>query len=192
MTRTIMSRIRIISGSLRSRRLAVPQGGLTRPTSDRVREAIFNMVQSRLPLQGVRVLDLYSGTGALGMEAISRGAAEAVFVDANPMVLACSRRNAEELGIVAQCSFIRGDARAYLESESGTLYHLILADPPYGTAGMDSIPDLAVRRLEPAGVLVLEHDRTLKPDGQAHLLLRRAYGRTVVSLFSPKRDEDSP
>ena len=185
-----MSRIRIISGSLRSRRLSVPPGGLIRPTSDRVREAIFNMVQSRLPLQGASVLDLYCGTGALGFEAISRGATEAVFVDANPLVLACSRDNAEELGIEDRCSFVRGDARTYLESSSDTSYDLILADPPYDTADVEIIPEPALRHLEPGGVLVLEHDRNREIGPRAHLLLTRAYGRTAVSLFSPNRDED--
>ena len=88
-----MASIRIISGEFRSRKLRVPKGELIRPTSNRVREAMFNVLGSRMSIEGAHVLDLFSGSGALGLEALSRGAESVTFVDSHSLVLACSRDN---------------------------------------------------------------------------------------------------
>jgi len=178
-----VSRIRIISGRLGRRMLAVPTAG-TRPTSSRVREAMFNMVGSRVDLDGFSVLDLFSGTGALGIEALSRGAARAVFVENKPAVLACSEENARGLGLADRCRFVRADVFEFMRSPTESRYHLILADPPYDLSGLEDLPDLASGHLSTNGLFVLEHDRRLDFSGRQDLETTRSYGRTIVSVFN--------
>jgi 16S rRNA (guanine966-N2)-methyltransferase len=119
---------RIVAGRAGGRRLAVPQKG-TRPTSDRVREALFSAIESAVDLDGARVLDLYAGSGALGLEALSRGAAEAVFVESSPGALAVLRRNVATVGLPAVVR--AGKVATVLAAGSDTPFDLVLADPPY-------------------------------------------------------------
>ncbi|MEM1041590.1 MAG: 16S rRNA (guanine(966)-N(2))-methyltransferase RsmD [Bacteroidota bacterium] len=173
--------MRIVGGRLRGHRLRAPKGA-TRPTTDRTREAIFNLVQSRLDLAAARVLDLFAGSGALGLEALSRGAAEAVFVEQRGAALRTVRDNAAALGVAEACAFHRADARRFLEREAAR-YDLVLADPPYALADLDRLPDLALPRLAPGGLLVLEHSADRSFGQHAALATSRGYGQTVVSLF---------
>jgi 16S rRNA (guanine966-N2)-methyltransferase len=173
--------MRIIGGRFRGHRLQAPRAG-ARPTTDRVREALFNLLASRTDLEGERVLDLFAGSGALGLEALSRGAAEATFVEQHGPALATIRANASALGVEANCRLVRGDAFRFLETASGD-YAVIFADPPYDLAGVERLPDAALARLAPAGIFALEHDRGHDFDDHAALLTSRAYGRSVISLF---------
>lgn len=120
---------RIIAGLAGGRRLAVPPRG-TRPTSDRVREAVFNALQARRDLEGARVLDLYAGSGALGLEALSRGAAHVRFVESDRRAAAVLRRNVEALGLHGAEVTAR-PAAAVLQGDPGLPYDVVLADPPY-------------------------------------------------------------
>jgi 16S rRNA (guanine966-N2)-methyltransferase len=122
---------RIIAGSARGRRLRVPADG-TRPTSDRVREALFSSLESVFPLPGSRVLDLYAGSGALGLEALSRGAAHVVLVDAARPAVAAMRENARSVGLDG-AEVRRADATDYLQRVAHE-FDLVLADPPYDLA----------------------------------------------------------
>src|SRR5881394_1213907 len=117
--------MRIIAGEWGGRRLAAPPGRDTRPTSDRVREALFSILG---PLDGARVLDLFAGSGALGLEALSRGAAQATLVERAPAALRALRENVAEV--------VAADARAYLRAarEQGAQYDLVFLDPPYNAA----------------------------------------------------------
>ncbi len=175
--------MRIVGGRLRGHRLRAPNGA-TRPTTDRTREAIFNLAQSRVALDGARVLDLFAGSGALGLEALSRGAAEAVFVEERGAALGTLRTNADALGLAAQCAFHRADALRFLERDAGH-YDLILADPPYALAALGRLPGLALPRLAPGGLFVLEHGADRSFDGDPALETSRRYGQTAVSLFRP-------
>jgi 16S rRNA (guanine(966)-N(2))-methyltransferase RsmD len=184
--------MRIIAGRLRRRSLRAPKGQLTRPTSDRTREAIFNLLQSRLSLEGAEVLDLFAGTGALGLEAISRGAAAATFVEHHPAVLQVARRNAQDLEVADLCRFLRADAAAYLDRYGGPPYDVIFADPPYDLDGLAGLPDQALPHLRPDGLFVLEHDARLSFGEHPRLDTSRSYGRTVVSLFRSADPDAAP
>ncbi len=175
--------MRIVGGRLRGHRLRAPTGP-TRPTTDRTREAIFNLVQSRMGLAGARVLDLFAGSGALGLEALSRGAAEAVFVEQRGAALGTLRANAEALGVSEACVFHRADALRFVERAAGP-FDLVLADPPYALGALERLPDLALPRLAPDGLLVLEHGADRSFDAHPAWETSRAYGQTVVSLFRP-------
>ena len=175
--------MRIIAGRLRRRALRAPKGLLTRPTTDRVREALFNLIESRLALDAAHVLDLFAGTGSLGLEAVSRGAAAVTFVEQQARVLKVARQNAETLEVADLCWFFRADAVAYLERYNGPPFDLILADPPYDLEALPRLPGLALPHLNPGGLFVLEHDARLDFDTHPHLDTSRPYGRTVVSVF---------
>lgn len=122
---------RVIAGSARGRRLRVPASGV-RPTGDRAREALFNSLGSLLALDGARVLDLYAGSGALGLEALSRGAAEAVFVESGPRVLPVLRENLATLGLPGG-RVVAGSVPTVLARPAPGEFDLVLADPPYAT-----------------------------------------------------------
>lgn len=175
--------MRIIAGQYKQRKLLSPKGHLTRPTMSQTRESLFHLVESRMYLDDIDVLDLFAGTGALGLEAISRGAASVTFVEASGPVLKYARRNAEELGVEDHCVFMRADAVAYLERYKGPPFDLILADPPYDLEAMPRLPDLALPHVRPGGLFVLEHDRRIFFDEHPKLDTSRPYGRTYVSVF---------
>ncbi len=174
---------RIIAGTHRGRLLKVPAGSDTRPTADRAREGLFSSLQSLIDLDGARVLDLYAGSGALGLEALSRGAAEATLVENDPRAVAVLEANVQALGLPATVLAI--DVVRYLAGPP-VVYDLVLADPPYDVA-VD--PVLATLRpwLAPDGVLVVER-RTrgaapAVPDGFVAERDRR-YGEATLWYFS--------
>jgi 16S rRNA (guanine(966)-N(2))-methyltransferase RsmD len=179
--------VRVTGGRLGGRVLRPPQGAL-RPTSDRVREAIF----ARLGLAGgARVLDLYAGTGALGIEALSRGAARAVFVERAPRCLALLRANLASLGLEAAARVVRGDARRAVRrlGQAGERFDLVLLDPPYDSGeaplALAALAEAAI--VAPEGVLVVETAKRhpLPPvDGLLRLDERR-YGDTLVTRLCP-------
>ncbi|MQA14116.1 MAG: 16S rRNA (guanine(966)-N(2))-methyltransferase RsmD [Pseudonocardiaceae bacterium] len=128
---------RIVAGVAGGRRLQVPPGG-TRPTSERVREAVFSTLQSRVDLDGARVLDLYAGSGALGLEALSRGAAHVRFVESDRRAATILRRNVDALGLPGgevTVGAVETVLRSGPRSDPGQAYDVVLADPPYALAG---------------------------------------------------------
>jgi 16S rRNA (guanine966-N2)-methyltransferase len=155
----------------------------TRPTADRVRESIFSLIQARTSIENARVLDAFCGTGAFGIEAISRGAARVVFVDSSPAALKIAALNAETLGVSDQCLFLRRDGIRYLKSSQEPQFDLIFADPPYRFDQIDLIPPLALEALDEGGLLVLEHDKTHRFDVGSRAIESRSYGRTIVTIF---------
>ena len=182
--------MRIIGGRYRRRLLKAPKGYLTRPSTDRVRESIFNLLTSRIRFDGARVLDLFAGTGALGLEALSRGAASATFVESNGAVLQVARHNAASLDAADACRFVRADAVAYLRRYAGPPFDVIFADPPYDLDGLTDLPELARPHLNADGRFVLEHDaRHHFDEPTPGLDTSRAYGRTIVSIFTVTNDE---
>ncbi|MBV8541767.1 MAG: 16S rRNA (guanine(966)-N(2))-methyltransferase RsmD [Pseudonocardiales bacterium] len=181
--------VRIVAGTAGGRRLAVPPRG-TRPTSDRVREAVFSALQARRDLEGARVLDLYAGSGALGLEALSRGAAYVRFVEADRRAAAVLHRNVEALGLGgpdgAAAHVSTAEVSVLLRGEPGVPYDVVLADPPYALedAALDGVLSaLAGGWLAPAALLVVERSVTARapawPVGVSALTHRR-YGDTVV------------
>jgi 16S rRNA (guanine966-N2)-methyltransferase len=174
--------VRVIAGRHGGRRLAAPAGAATRPTSDRVREALFSILGAEVA--GARVLDLFAGSGALGIEALSRGAARAEFVDAAPAALRAIRANLEQLGIDAPVH--RADALRFLRTASGdgAQYDLVFLDPPYRLAerlaqGLaDSLPAV----LAPGAVVVTESDRRAPLALGLALRDERRYGDTLIRI----------
>lgn len=179
--------MRVVAGRLGGRRLVAPKGSATRPTSDRVREALFAMLG---PLDGDRVLDLFAGSGALGVEALSRGAARAVFVERARAALAALRANLEALELGPEVAEVRpGDARAALRAARirGEKYDLVLVDPPYRLApelGRELEEALAAV-LAPGARLVTESDRRAPLDLQLPVTQERRYGDTLIRIYTP-------
>jgi 16S rRNA (guanine966-N2)-methyltransferase len=126
--------MRIVGGEFRGRPLATPAGRTIRPTSDRLRETLFDILIHRFadPVTGARVLDLFAGTGALGLEALSRGAAYCLFVEENVEARALIRRNAETLGVTGRTRIFRRDATRLGAADNVAPFTLLFADPPYG------------------------------------------------------------
>jgi 16S rRNA (guanine(966)-N(2))-methyltransferase RsmD len=176
----------VTGGTLAGRRLRAPRGAAVRPTSDRVRESVFGRLAD---LEGARVLDLFAGTGALGIEALSRGAASAAFVERARPALACLEENLAGLGLGERARVVRGDVLPALArlAREGARFDLVLMDPPYGAP--DAAPALhALARTEllaPAGTLVLETSRRHPPDRVPGLALadERLYGDTLVARY---------
>ncbi len=176
---------RVVAGTLGGRRLAVPRSAGTRPTSDRVREALFSTLGTRVP--DATVLDLFAGTGALGIEALSRGAASATFVERDRRVAAVLRRNLADLGLDAAVH-VAPAARWVDGCDPGAVYDLVLCDPPYATPSAEVV-DL-LRRLTSTGhvasdgMLVVERARHGAPlvVGGVDLVVTdaRRYGDTVL------------
>jgi 16S rRNA (guanine966-N2)-methyltransferase len=189
--------LRIIAGELRGRRIRVPAGKTVRPTPDRVREALFSMLGPGLA--GLAVLELYAGSGALGFEALSRGAARATFLESDDAVRAVLSRNAADLGVDQRCRIVAGEVETLLRGRGAHLggpYDLVLADPPYETpAGGSLLGALeAPGLLGPAARVVLQRDRrapTADPPGRPGGLTRvrtAAYGRNCLDFYAfPER-----
>lgn len=148
--------MRIIAGTAGGRRFAVPPGGATRPTSDRAREALFSTLSSLLDLEGARVLDLYAGSGALGLEALSRGAAAATFVESDAAAARLIARNADDLGLAGADVVFRTVRHFVYQLAESTAYDVVFVDPPYKLAA-DEIRRLLARLAPnlPGGAVVV-------------------------------------
>jgi 16S rRNA (guanine966-N2)-methyltransferase len=175
--------VRVVAGTLGGRRLAAPNGEATRPTSDRVREALFSILGD---VTGLRVLDLFAGSGALGIEALSRGAAEATFVDRAPRAIRAVQANLDALGLTS--TVLRRDAVAALGDAAGRgdQYDLVLLDPPYGLAG-ELGPRLSAALLPvlaPDARVATESDRRLPLPLDLPLEFERRYGDTLIRLHT--------
>lgn len=188
--------LRIVGGEARGRRLrSLPDRG-TRPTADRVKEALFNIVAAEVP--GSRVLDLFAGTGNLGLEALSRGAARAVFVDAAPRCRGVIEANLRDLGFLGRAAVITGDAVAVVSAlgKRAERFDLVFIDPPYGKGlVLPALEAVAAGGLAAPGArVVAEHAaREALPERVGTLLRRdvRRYGDTALSFYAPDGREPS-
>lgn len=178
--------MRVIAGVFGGRRLRAPRGVRTRPTADRVKEAIFSMLG---PLEGARVLDLFAGTGALGIEALSRGAEMAVFVERDPAALAALRANLDVLRLSPPVARIRAvDSLAELRSiaaDRDAGFDLVFLDPPYRQATkMEPVLQKEIAGvLAPAGRVVLESDRRSPLALELPIERERRYGDTSITIW---------
>ena len=177
--------MRMVGGAFRGRTLAAPEDASIRPTSDRVREAMFNMLAhgaAAIDLDGVHVLDLFAGTGALGLEALSRGAAQCLFVDDGAEARGLIRDNVEAFGLTGVTKVFRRDATALGEAGKYGPYQLVFADPPYGKGlGERALASaLAGGWLAPDATIVLEDRRDAAITLPAGLVLldQRTWGET--------------
>ena len=172
--------MRVIAGEFKGRRLHTARGTSTRPTADRVREALFSMLGD---VSGARVADLYAGSGALGIEALSRGAESAVFVERDPRALAALRRNLDVVGATAEVR--RQDVLRFLASPEGT-FDLVFCDPPYDDAPRvaAALSEALPAMLEPNARIVTESDKRHPLLLSLPLVVERAYGDTRIAIHS--------
>ena len=177
--------MRVIAGTYGGRRLQAPPGEATRPTSDRVREALFSILGDRV--DGARVLDLFAGSGALGLEALSRGAASATFVDSAPAAIRSVRANLAALG--AEAEVVRSDALRWLRAapSGARQYDLVFLDPPYRRAGELGAPLSAALApvLAEGALVVAEADRRAPLELTMPATDERRYGDTLIRLHAP-------
>ena len=179
--------MRIIAGTRKGHTIFAPRGRTTRPTSDRVRENVFNIVAPWV--EGARVLDLYAGSGAMGLEALSRGAEAAVLVETDRDALQAIERNLDKLRLTG-ATVLRLEAATALAQEgaAGRKYDLVLADPPYAMTDYDSLARYLPGVLADDGLLVLETSVRTEP-ALPGLAVRssRIYGSTRVTVFEHER-----
>ena len=171
--------MRVVAGEFRGRRLQAPRGRSTRPTADRVREALFSMLGD---VSGARVLDLYAGSGALGIEALSRGAASAVFVERDAAAVAAIRRNLEAVGAGA-ADVRRQDVLRFLAAATGR-FDLVFADPPYDSAPRLAAPLSAALPavLDENALIVTESSKRTPLELTLPLARERTYGDTRIAI----------
>ena len=170
--------MRIIAGSRKGHRIAAPKGFATRPTGDRVREAAFNLIG---PVDGASVIDLYAGSGAMGLEALSRGAANAVFVEADREGCRAIERNLDKLRLTGATVLCR-DVLQALASERRK-YDLVLLDPPYEMTDYSPLARYLPAVLAEDGLLVVESSARVHPELPLHERTSRRYGSARLTLF---------
>ncbi len=178
--------MRVVGGESRGRRLSAPVGDHVRPTSDRVREAIFDILFSLGGVEGLRVADLFAGTGALGIEALSRGAASVTFIDRDPLSVTAIRENLVSAGMGGaesdgDATVVRADVDSWVAS-TASQFDLVLCDPPYDFTAWEPL----LTRL-PGELVVLESGVELPSFESWDVLRSRRYGGTIVTVARPER-----
>jgi 16S rRNA (guanine966-N2)-methyltransferase len=189
--------MRVVAGSARGRRLEAPAGRDTRPTSDRVREAVFNALGSLDAVEDTTVVDLFAGTGALGIEALSRGARHCTFVERDRAARALVSRNLAATGLAGEATVEAGPAERFVEraAAAGTTFDLALLDPPYAYEGWTGL--LAAL---PASIAVIESDREVPVGARWQVVRGKRYGTTLIAVAralappapAPERGEQAP
>lgn len=185
--------MRIITGSARGTKLRTLEGtDTTRPTIERVKEALFSMIQ--FELDGARVLDLFGGSGQLGLEALSRGASKAVFVDVHPDAVNIIKENAKKTRLFEKSVVLCTDYRSYIRGNAGKqVFDVIFLDPPYGAGILQDALDRLLRAgmVAPGGLVICETDDEKPLDGEGLTLRRHAsYGKVYISLLEKKNGEE--
>ena len=182
--------MRVISGIRRGKKLQTFEGEHIRPTTDRVKEAMFNLIQGRV--EGAEVFDAFSGTGALAIEAVSRGATFAVCTDVDDRSVSIIRNNFEECDFLDKCEIVKSRACSYLQ-KTDKLFDLVFIDPPYNKGLVTPVLEMISRRglLSPEGSIVIERDGiddTFELSGYS-VEKERKYGRTVLTVLKPQQKE---
>ncbi|MBR1423733.1 MAG: 16S rRNA (guanine(966)-N(2))-methyltransferase RsmD [Ruminococcus sp.] len=183
--------MRVITGSCRGKKLKTLEGTDTRPTSDMVKEAVFSIIQFELP--EANVLDLFAGSGQLGIEALSRGAKHCVFVDKNPEAVKIVRENVSDCGFVKQSRILGMDSPEYLKTAKSGL-DIAFVDPPYRMGLIEKVLPLLEGKLNEGAFVICEHERELTlPDefGRLTLHKRYRYGKIALTVYKiPMKDEE--
>lgn len=181
--------MRVITGSARGRRLITLEGSDVRPTTDKVKEALFSIVQ--FELEGRRVLDLFAGSGQLGIEALSRGADSCVFVDSSKKAVEVVKQNLAATGLARRASVLHGDALRYLQT-CRDRFDVAFLDPPYGTGTVQKALALLPPLMRRAGVIVCEAPKgEALPETAGDFSLWRAYhyGKVSLAVYRPQEEE---
>ena len=175
---SILAHVRVVAGSLRGRRIESPRGDTTRPTTDKVREAVFNALGSADVVVGAKVLDLFAGTGAMGIEALSRGALHCTFVEKDRDALKVLRENIAALGLEDVSTVVSGDASS--AHHASIECDLLIADPPYGYDSWQTL----LNNVRATFVVIESSDSIGEIEGW-DMLRERKYGRTTVTFLCP-------
>ena len=179
-----MQGMRVVAGSAKGRKLVAPTGDAVRPTTDRVREAIGNVLTSMGSIDGARVIDLFAGSGALGIEVLSRGAASATFIEPNRSAREATKANLFNTGFEDPhlARVISTGAEQHLIGCARNSYDLALADPPYAYDEWPALFALLDEAMAKDGVVVVESDRRIEPPPGWEIFRERRYGSTVVTI----------
>jgi 16S rRNA (guanine966-N2)-methyltransferase len=182
--------MRVITGLYKGRTIRTVKDLSVRPATDRVRQTIFNMLENRIPLEGSSVLDLFAGSGSLGIEALSRGAADVTFVETGRDAIAYLDDNLRMLGCEAAAQVYRMDVVEFLGRHQGA-HDLVFADPPYAYERTAELPALIFGKgmIRPSGYLLIEHTKDLHFDSTPHYHVgpEKRFGRTLVTFFQEQR-----
>ncbi|HJN15002.1 MAG TPA: 16S rRNA (guanine(966)-N(2))-methyltransferase RsmD [Armatimonadota bacterium] len=185
--------MRVIAGSAGSHRLVVPKGARLRPISDAMREALFSSLTGLIP--DCRFLDVYAGTGSVGIEALSRGAELGVFIERDRRCVQAIRLNLENTGLADDAVVLQGDAKRLIGvalSKHGP-FDVVFIDPPYSDTGALTVASaaLAGEGLAPGGVLILQHSRHVELEGLPDPFRTKRFGETQMSFFEPTEESAS-
>lgn len=184
--------MRIITGTHRGKKLITLEGEQVRPTTDRVKESLFNILQFQL--EGRRFLDLFAGSGQIGLEALSRGAALAVFVDASKDSIRVVEKNIQSTGLGDRAKVVTADFAAYLRG-CRERFDVAFLDPPYRTGLLERALPMTAERMNPGGVILCEHPKEeALPEKVGHFVLHKSYryGKILLSAYRAPEEEADP
>ena len=175
--------MRVITGTARGRRLITPEGLDTRPTTDKVKEAICSSLQFDFP--GANVLDLFAGSGQMAIEALSRGAARATLIDADQRAVTCIRRNVKACGFADNAVILKSDAVSFLQRTSER-FDIAFLDPPYRREILQQILPVLAEKMQKNGIIVCEHEPECKLSERIlhfDLQKQKKYGKIIISVY---------
>ena len=177
--------MRIITGTLKGRKIRVPPNVRIRPTSDRAKESIFSMIEVRKHLAGSIILDLFAGSGNLGFEAISRGAEKTIFVEMSAEAVAHIESTARHFGVEKRIYAICSSVEHFLSGPYRP-FDIVFADPPYEYGEMTTLPGIILQKewLKDEGWFILEHDKRHDFSKHPRCVFTKPYGRTIVTIFT--------
>ncbi|MCQ2406910.1 MAG: 16S rRNA (guanine(966)-N(2))-methyltransferase RsmD [Oscillospiraceae bacterium] len=183
--------MRVITGTARGHKLLTPEGLDTRPTTDKVKEAVCSALQFDFP--GAKVLDLFAGSGQMGIEALSRGASSAVFIDADPRALACIKQNVKACGFTERSAVLRSDAVSYLQRTT-ECFDIAFLDPPYRHGILSQILPLLAEKMQKNGIIVCEHEPECKLSERIlyfDLQKQKKYGKIIISIYRNLSEDEA-
>ena len=183
--------MRVITGTARGHKLLTPEGLDTRPTTDKVKEAVCSALQFVFP--GAKVLDLFAGSGQMGIEALSRGASGAVFIDADPRALACIKQNVKACGFAERSAVLRSDAVSYLQRTTER-FDIAFLDPPYRHDILPQILPLLAEKMQKNGIIVCEHEPECKLSERIlyfDLQKQKKYGKIIISIYRNLSEDEA-
>ena len=183
--------MRVITGTARGHKLLTPEGLDTRPAPDKVKEAVCSALQFDFP--GAKVLDLFAGSGQMGIEALSRGASGAVFIDADPRALACIKQNVKACGFAERSSVLRSDAVSYLQRTTER-FDIAFLDPPYRHDILPQILPLLAEKMQKNGIIVCEHEPECKLSERIlyfDLQKQKKYGKIIISIYRNLSEDEA-
>ena len=175
--------MRVITGTARGRRLITPEGMDTRPTTDKVKEAVCSALQFEFP--GANVLDLFAGSGQMAIEALSRGAARATLVDTDQRAVGCIRQNVKACGFADHAVILKSDAVSFLQ-RTGEHFDIAFLDPPYRHGILEQILPLLAEKMQKNGIIVCEHEPECKLSQRIlnfDLQKQKKYGKIIISVY---------